>query len=309
LATLDFRYALERYLQEPALPVRIMERRAGYRAHTFDTSMSGLGWVLSSAGMDKEPGLDGGTPLHVPNVGDIELAVAVIREAADRTEKRYPAGVFFVVNGQMHSQLGVEFFKRRRLKLDYIADSLIVRADCTNLPADVREDLFLASRDRMRDIDEKALLEDQISEYLAEHPGLRELNARRREKAIAESSDEDAQGIADEDTVDAGAKVVSSHCRSRSGVGDARRPGTVCRPHLALVIDVHLALLTEAVAGANRRPVRTRWSLVEWDGLDASISVVVACVEHPLRMDTIADDGPLGTEECASGQDKRGQEQ
>jgi hypothetical protein len=198
LATLDFRYALERYLQEPALPVRIMERRAGYRAHTFDTSMSGLGYVLSNAGADKEPGLDGGTPLHVPNVGDIELAVAVIKEDADRTEKRYPAGVFFVVNGQMHSQLGVEFFKRRKLKLDYIADSLIVRADCTNLPADVREDLFLASRDRMRDIDERSLLEDQISEYLSEHPGLRELNARRRQKAITESSDEDTAAVLQE---------------------------------------------------------------------------------------------------------------
>jgi hypothetical protein len=198
LATLDFRYALERYLQEPALPVRIMERRAGYRAHTFDTSMSGLGWVLSNAGTDKEPGFDGGTPLHVPGVGDIELAMAVIKEDADKTQKRYPAGAFFVVNGQLHGQLGVEFFKRRKLKLDYIADSLIVRVDCTNLPADVRENLFLASRDRMRDIDEKSLLEDAISEYLAEHPGLRELNARRRQKAITESSDEDTAAVLQE---------------------------------------------------------------------------------------------------------------
>lgn len=198
LATLDFRYALERYLQDPALPVRIMERRAGYRAHTFDTSMSGLGWVLSNAGADKEPGSDAGTPLHVPGVGDIELAMAAIKEDADKTQKRYPAGVFFVVNGQLHGQLGVEFFKRRKLKLDYIADSLVVRVDCTNLAADVREDLFLASRDRMRDIDEKSRLEDAISEYLAEHPGLRELNARRRQKAITESSDEDTAAVLQE---------------------------------------------------------------------------------------------------------------
>jgi len=34
LATLDLRYALERHLQDPALPIRIHERRSGYRAHS-----------------------------------------------------------------------------------------------------------------------------------------------------------------------------------------------------------------------------------------------------------------------------------
>lgn len=198
LATLDLRYALERALQEPALPLRIMERRPGYRAHTFDTTMSGLGWVLSNAASDKEPGFDGGTPLHVPGVGTVDLDIAVIKQDADKTEKRYPAGVFFVVNGQLHGQLGIEFFRRRQLKLDYIAESLIVRADCTALPADVREDLFLASRDRMRDIDEKAMLEESISEYLADHGGLAELNARRRQAAISKSADEDTVAVLQE---------------------------------------------------------------------------------------------------------------
>lgn len=114
-ATLDMRYALERYLQEPGLPVRLFERRPGYVAHSYDTSMSGLAVVLANAGDDKEPGFDGGSPLNIPDIGEAGLELAVIREEADKTNKRYPAGVFLNVNGQLHGQLGTDFFKRRDL--------------------------------------------------------------------------------------------------------------------------------------------------------------------------------------------------
>ena len=47
--------------------------------------------------------------------------------------------------------------------------------DCTNLPQVVREDLFMNSRDRMRECEERTALENSIYEYLKEHPGLREI--------------------------------------------------------------------------------------------------------------------------------------
>ena len=198
LATLDLRYALERFLQEPGLPIRIYERRAGYTAHTLDTSMSGLAVVLANAGDDKEPGLDTGSPLTVQGVGTADLEIAVITEEADKTDKRYPAGVFFNVNGQLHGQLGPEFFKRRGLKLDYVADTLIVRVDCTGFDTAIREDLFMPSRDRMREIPERSVLEKQIEDYLAEHQGLGELNARRRQKLLSAGVDEDTATVLQE---------------------------------------------------------------------------------------------------------------
>jgi hypothetical protein len=197
LLTLDLRYALERYLQEPGLPIRLYESRPGYSAHSYDTSMSGLAVVLANAGDDKEPGFDGGTPLNIMELGEAGLELAVIKEEADRTNKRYPAGVFFTVNGQLHGQLGPEFFKHR-LKLDYVADSLVVSVDCTNLDQAVREDLFMPSRDRMREIPARAALESAIREYLAEHKGLAELNARRRQRALSAGVDEDTASVLQE---------------------------------------------------------------------------------------------------------------
>jgi hypothetical protein len=197
IATLDFRYALERALQEPALPIRLYERRPGYSAHSYETSVAGLAVVLANAGDDKEPGFDGGAPLSILGLGEVGLELSVIKEGEDPT-KRYPAGVFMTVNGQTHGQLGTEFFKRRELKLDYIADSLIVRVDCTNLAPAVREDLFMASRDRMRDIPEKGRLEQTIQDYLADHQGLKDLNARRRQEAMTGSLDEDTASVLQE---------------------------------------------------------------------------------------------------------------
>ncbi len=195
IATLDLRYALERYLQEPGLPIRLYERRPGYSAHSYETTVAGLAHVLANAGADKEEGFDGGSPLNIPDVGEAGLELTVISENADATSKRYPAGVFFNVNGQLHSQLGPEFFKRRDLRFDYLADSLVVCVDCTNFDTAVREDLFMPSRDRMREIPARWALEAAVQAYLADHKGLADLNARRRQAALTQGVDEDTVAV------------------------------------------------------------------------------------------------------------------
>lgn len=193
IATLDIRYALESQLQSPALPIRLQERRQGYRANYYDTTMAGLFSVLKDSPDKIEPGLDTGAPLDVPNVGRVGLRVVVLKEDIG-DEKRFPSGLFFNVNGQLHGEIGHDVVARKT-HLDYLADSLVVMADCTELPQEVREDLFLASRDRMRQIDERKYLEEAIVDYLREHPGLKELNARRRQQRVSAKSEEESINV------------------------------------------------------------------------------------------------------------------
>lgn len=199
LATLDMRYELEKYLPSTALPIRIKERRAGYKANYYDTTMSGLQTTLADKPEMIEPGFDTGTVLNIPEVGQVKLRLVLLK--ADNSE-RHASGILFVVNGQMHSEKGKDFIARNT-KLDYIADSLIVLVDCTALPQTVREDVFLASRDRMRDCPEKKLLEAAIIDYLKDHQGLREANARRREARLMSQTEEDTihvlQGLINSD--------------------------------------------------------------------------------------------------------------
>jgi len=180
LATLDLRYALERFLQEPVLPIRICERRSSYRAHYFDTTMSGLSAVLVDNKDDVE--LSDSSLLKVNGVGDIKIRVVVIKEITEGDKKdRYPAGIFFVMNGQLHGEEGHNYISRKT-NLAYVAGSMIAIVDCTDLPSRVREDLFMASRDRMRQIDEKVAIEDEIIDFIKNHPGIKELNAIRRQR-------------------------------------------------------------------------------------------------------------------------------
>ncbi|MEW6094528.1 MAG: hypothetical protein AB1531_11265 [Chloroflexota bacterium] len=201
IATLDLRYELERYLQEPVLPIRIYERRPGYRAHSYDTTASGLATVLADKPENVE--FSDTSPLKVPNVGDVSIRIVIIRENPEQdTNDRYPAGIFFTVNGQLHGELGKGFISRKT-KLDYVADTMIVVVDCTELPQRIREDLFMASRDRMRQCDEGESLEEAIVEHIKEHPGIKEINARRRQDRLASA-------ISEEET----AKVIQSLIRS-----------------------------------------------------------------------------------------------
>jgi hypothetical protein len=72
-----------------------------------------------------------------------------------------------------------------------LADSLLVTIDCSNISIRAREDLFMNSRDRLRNSELRKALEGQLEEILQQHAGLRELRERRQreeiEKRLAES--------------------------------------------------------------------------------------------------------------------------
>ena len=180
IATLDLRYGLEEFLPEPVLPIRIYERRPGYRANYYDTTMSGLSAVLA----DKPENIEfsDSSPLKINNVGDVQVRVVVIKEMENPdSADRYPAGLFYIVNGQLQGHQSKSFVARKT-KFDYISSSLIVMVDCINLPQEVREDIFMASRDRMREVEEKTALESALIEYIKDHPIIKKINAIRRQR-------------------------------------------------------------------------------------------------------------------------------
>ena len=129
--------------------------------------------------------------------------MVVIKEISDADKKkRYPSGIFFVMNGQLHGEESHNFISRKT-NLAYVAGSMIVIVDCTDLPSRVREDLFMASRDRMRQIDEKSAIEEAIIDYIKDHPGIKKLNAIRRERR-------QQSALSEEET----AKIIQSLLRS-----------------------------------------------------------------------------------------------
>ena len=193
-ATTEARYELERYLHAPCLPFRVTETR-DYRANYYSTTISGV-WasVASQESIDTnvEPGFPATAEINIAGVGTLPYRIVVFGE--DVVSRHVPNGVFFTVNGQVYGRLSPEFAKSR-LKFDYLSRHLLVSVDCTNMEESAREDFFMASRDRIRRNEAYGEVVTQLEEELRSHPGLRALNAARRQKQIEKAIDSEQSSV------------------------------------------------------------------------------------------------------------------
>ncbi len=183
-------------LPDIALPMRFHECR-DYRGHegSFETTLTGVRVRLED---DKGKNLEEGFPVGAPmKVAGEEMLVSIYAFKKKGSEAyRKNEGIIFVVNGQTHGHLTQDFFSRKKVGLSYLADSILVIADCTKLSGRAREDLFMNSRDRLSGGELRQQIEASLEELLKQHQGLRDLKERRRREEI-ESKLDDAKPLED----------------------------------------------------------------------------------------------------------------
>ena len=191
LATTETRRQLEHYLHNPCLPLRVSETR-NYQANYYATTVLGVWNRISMApdGTEESPNMEDGFPataqVSLRNIGKLPIRIGVWNSKVET--RRLPTGVFFLINGQVHGQFGNEFASRR-LKFDYIRDHLLVSVDCTGVDRSVAEDLFMASRDRLRNNEHLNEIRDVLSQELSSHQGLKDLNAKRQKERVENAGD------------------------------------------------------------------------------------------------------------------------
>ena len=93
-------------------------------------------------------------------------------------------GIVFTINGQTHGSLSKSFFNRKGVGLGYLADSILVILDCSEITPRSRENLFMNSRDRLSTCPLKTEIEKALEEELNNHQGLRILKDKRRQDEI-----------------------------------------------------------------------------------------------------------------------------
>ncbi len=97
--------------------------------------------------------------------------------------------VLFSINGQVHGHYTSEFITRS-LKLNLLKEHLLIHVDCTNMKYNFRKELFMASRDRLKDGEETRYLRQFLAEKLGDKNGrLAEIQKRRKESIAVESED------------------------------------------------------------------------------------------------------------------------
>ena len=193
MATADLYRALSNKLWTVVVPIRIYETRA-YKGHTLQSTFSGMNIRLEE---DKGDVLEDGFPcnfsVNVPQVGMLDGRICLFKKNAEISRwVSSREAIIYTINGQSHGALPNDFFRRTSVGLPWIQKQLLINIDCSRLDQRLINRLFMTSRDRQRDVQEKALLEVALAEFLRKHPGLREWNERRHrewtdEKLIGES--------------------------------------------------------------------------------------------------------------------------
>lgn len=182
VATFDLYYRLSVLMPSVALPIRIIETR-DYKGNTLETTINGLNVRLEE---DRNKNLEENFPYHseltVQNQ-KIKYSLYAFKENSSENYRKNE-GVILVVNGQTHGYLPKSIFARKNVQLGYIANSLLAVLDCSNLDLRSREDLFMNSRDKLRNVELKKVLEDCLEDMFRNNTLLKRLQNERRQKAL-----------------------------------------------------------------------------------------------------------------------------
>ncbi|HEX8736343.1 MAG TPA: hypothetical protein VF721_13525, partial [Pyrinomonadaceae bacterium] len=166
-----------------ALPVRMYERRPGYKANSYETNLAGLSVRINE---DKSNNIEEGYPTSgfLTVLGQkMKYSIYVFKRGKSEKYTKNE-GIIFTINGQTHGYLSKAFYNRKAVGLAYLADSILVNLDCTDFDGRAREDLFMNSRDRLSDCVLKSEIESSLEDLLRNHPGLKLLKEKRRREEI-----------------------------------------------------------------------------------------------------------------------------
>ncbi len=182
LITLNLNYRLSLLIPQIAIPIRLFETRK-YEANTLETTMSGLEVRIEE---DKSNNLE---EKYISSgkitVQGESLNYSIYPFKKDK-KKTYSTkeGIIFLVNGQTQGSISNNFFKRKSVGLGYIADSLLVIADCSNFTQRTREDFFKNDRETIISGKFKSDIEKSLEDELRNNKGLRLLNLERKKQEI-----------------------------------------------------------------------------------------------------------------------------
>ena len=184
--TLDLWRELNRVLHYPVLPITLHETRK-FKGHSPSKILVGNRMRILK---NDSQSIEDNCPPIIPIIAELgkfgkrTIEVTVFKEGTVKDEFASPGeAIFFTINGQTHAAIGRSFL-RIKANLHYLSDYMLVHIDCTDVDTNIREKIFMPSRDRMRDTEISKEIEFILAEELSRHEGLKQLNQHRREQQI-----------------------------------------------------------------------------------------------------------------------------
>ena len=188
---LDLNYELSKFFHRLAVPMRIEERREGYKAHTHEVTLSGMSSRLED---DRSKNLEFSNKsglLNIPDVGEIPVEVYVFKPGVKRNRWQKGSEISLLVNGQRHGRISKSLLRRQSVGLDWLADDMMIFLDTTDLPTSTKLELFMADRERIKDVPEGHAIQKSLEKFLAENEPLQKLAEKRRQDLQLQTTKDD----------------------------------------------------------------------------------------------------------------------
>lgn len=196
----DLNQSINEFLFQPALPILTVDTKERYPNNkVLDNDLFGLKRRLMT---EKSEYLDENFSENFDDetIGKMKVSCFVFKTKVKdydlkKTKKiiqdRYfknSMSVMFSLNGQTHGHYTSEFITRS-LKLNLLKSHLLIHVDCTEMNYNFRKELFMASRDRLKDGDETQYLRNFLSKKLSAKDGrLAEIEKQRKQAVDIDTS-------------------------------------------------------------------------------------------------------------------------
>lgn len=198
----DLNQSINEYLFEPVLPIYTIEKEERYPKSSLRRGLYGLKrrleleqedskYVEEFFSEDFDDALFGKMKVtcYVFRTKIEDRSVKETKETIQREFFKNRMSVLFSMNGQVHGHYTSEFITRS-LKLNLLKEHLLIHVDCTNMKPNFRKELFMASRDRLKDGEETRALRRFLADKLGAKDGrLWEIQKRRKDSIAVESED------------------------------------------------------------------------------------------------------------------------
>ncbi len=205
----DLNQSINEYLYSPALPILTRDTELRYPNNkVLQTDLYGLRWRLQHE--EKEYLEDKFSEIYEDELfGKMKVSGFVfktkignhdLKRTKEIIQDRYfknGMSVLFSINGQVHGHYTSEFITRA-LKLNLLKSHLLIHVDCTEMKYNFRKELFMASRDRLKDGEETQQLRAYLAKKLSSTGGrLSEIEKRRKQAVEIDTSSNTSQLLKD----------------------------------------------------------------------------------------------------------------
>ncbi|WP_142786088.1 hypothetical protein [Changchengzhania lutea] len=177
---------LNQYLYHLPIPITVYEKREHYKVKNVNKVVVGNRTrIVNNAKENVEKNIRFDLNSSLGNFS-IPIDVIIFNSNVDHREFIKNKSIIYTQNGQVHG-FGGQSFISQDLGFPLIKKHTLVHVDCTNIPTEIRQDLFMSNRTHLREGPKTETLKSEIVSLLKSSTELRKLNNERKDSLLRDS--------------------------------------------------------------------------------------------------------------------------